>query len=42
MSWAIRVFNFTRGEINAFDPATRAFFGPLKDASGQPIDVDNV
>jgi uncharacterized protein (TIGR03118 family) len=43
MSNAILVSNNTpRGRINAFDPASGAFLGPLRDASGKPIEIDNV
>jgi hypothetical protein len=34
--------NVTRGEINAFDPTSGEFLGPLRDASGQPMIIDNV
>jgi uncharacterized protein (TIGR03118 family) len=43
MSGAILVSNnVPRGEINAFDPSTGEFLGALRDASGQPIIIDNV
>jgi uncharacterized protein (TIGR03118 family) len=43
MSNAILVSNnIPRGRINAFDPDTGAFLGPLRDASGNPIEIDNV
>jgi uncharacterized protein (TIGR03118 family) len=43
MSNAILISNNTsRGRINAFDPNTGAFLGPLRDASNQPIEIDNV
>jgi uncharacterized protein (TIGR03118 family) len=43
MSNAILVSNNTpRGRINAFDLTTGAFLGPLRDASGKPIVIDNV
>jgi uncharacterized protein (TIGR03118 family) len=34
--------NTSRGRINAFDPNTGAFLGPLRDASNQPIEIDNI
>jgi uncharacterized protein (TIGR03118 family) len=34
--------NIPRGRINAFDPVTGAFLGPLRDAKGQPIEVDDI
>jgi uncharacterized protein (TIGR03118 family) len=34
--------NIPRGRINAFDPTSGAFLGPLRDASGKPIEIDNV
>ena len=34
--------NTTRGRINAFDPKTGAFLGALRDASGKPIEIDDV
>jgi uncharacterized protein (TIGR03118 family) len=43
MSNAILISNNTsRGRINAFDPSTGAFLGPLRDASNKPIEIDNV
>ncbi len=43
MSNAILITNNTpRGRINAFDPATGAFLGPLRDANHQPIEIDDV
>jgi uncharacterized protein (TIGR03118 family) len=43
MSNAILVSNnIPRGRINAFDPRTGTFLGPLRDASGQPIEIDDV
>lgn len=43
MSNAILISNNTsRGRINAFDPNTGDFLGPLRDASGNPIEIDNV
>lgn len=43
MSNAILITNNTpRGRINAFDPTTGAFLGPLRDASNQPIEIDDV
>jgi uncharacterized protein (TIGR03118 family) len=43
MSNAILVSNnVTRGQINAFDPTSGEFLGPLRDANGQPINIDNV
>ncbi|HEX8892600.1 MAG TPA: TIGR03118 family protein [Terriglobales bacterium] len=43
MSNAILVSNnIPRGRINAFDPTSGAFLGPLRDASGKPIEIDNV
>ena len=43
MSNAILVSNnIPRGRINAFDPETGAFLGPLRDAKGQPIEVDDI
>ena len=43
MSNAILISNNTsRGRINAFDPNTGAFLGPLRDASNKPIEIDNV
>ena len=34
--------NISRGRTNAFDPRTGAFLGPLRDASGQPIEIDGL
>jgi uncharacterized protein (TIGR03118 family) len=43
MSNAILISNNTpRGRINAFDPKTGRFLGPLRDASNKPIEIDNV
>jgi uncharacterized protein (TIGR03118 family) len=43
MSNAILISNnISRGRINAFDPSTGKFLGPLRDASGKPIEIDNV
>jgi len=43
MSNAILVSNnIARGRINAFDAASGTFLGPLRDASGKPIEIDNV
>ena len=43
MSNAILVSNnIPRGRINAFDPTTGAFLGPLRDESGKPIEIDDV
>jgi uncharacterized protein (TIGR03118 family) len=43
MSNAILISNNTsRGRINAFDPKTGSFLGPLRDASNKPIEIDNV
>ncbi len=43
MSNAILVSNNTsRGRINAFDPHTGEFLGPLRDVSGQPIEIDQL
>ncbi len=43
MSNAILVSNnIPRGRINAFDPDTGTFLGPLRDASGNPIEIDDV
>lgn len=43
MSNAILVSNnIARGRINAFDPETGKFLGPLRDDSGKPIEIDNV
>jgi uncharacterized protein (TIGR03118 family) len=43
MSNALLITNNTpRGRINAFDPKTGAFLGPLRDASGKAIEIDDV
>ena len=43
MSNAILVSNnIPRGRINAFDPVTGTFLGPLRDATGQPIEIDDI
>ena len=43
MSNALLITNNTpRGRINAFDPKTGAFLGPLRDAGGKPIEIDDV
>jgi uncharacterized protein (TIGR03118 family) len=43
MSNAILISNnISRGRINAFNPSTGQFLGPLRDASGKPIEIDNV
>lgn len=43
MSNAILISNNTsRGRINAFDPNTGAFLGPLRDANNEAIEIDNV
>ena len=43
MSNAILVTNNTsRGRINAFDATTGEFLGPLLDASGNAIEIDNI
>jgi uncharacterized protein (TIGR03118 family) len=43
MSNAILISNnISRGRINAFDPNSGAFLGPLRDASGKPIEIDGV
>jgi uncharacterized protein (TIGR03118 family) len=34
--------NIPRGRINAFDPETGKFLGPLRDSSGNPIEIDDV
>jgi uncharacterized protein (TIGR03118 family) len=34
--------NTPRGRINAFDPESGAFLGPLRDASGKAIEIDDV
>ena len=43
MSNAILISNNTsRGRINAFNPETGDFLGPLRDATGQPIEIDQL
>ncbi len=43
MSNAILISNnIPKGRINAFDPQTGEFLGPLLDASGKPIEIDDV
>lgn len=43
MSNAILISNnISRGRINAFDPETAQFLGPLRDASGKAIEIDAV
>ena len=43
LSNAILISNNTsRGRINAFNPETGAFLGPLRDATGHPIEIDEV
>lgn len=43
LSNALLISNNTpRGRINAFDPNTGAFLGPLRDTNNNPIDIDNV
>jgi uncharacterized protein (TIGR03118 family) len=43
MSNAILISNnISRGRINAFNQETGQFLGPLLDASGKPIEIDNV
>lgn len=43
MSNAILITNNTpRGRINAFDPNTGAFIGPLLDENNQPIEIDDI
>jgi uncharacterized protein (TIGR03118 family) len=43
MSGALLVTNNTsRGRINAFDPKSGAFLGPLRDATGKAIEIDDV
>lgn len=43
MSNAILISNnISRGRINAFNPETGKFLGPLRDASGNPIEIDGV
>jgi uncharacterized protein (TIGR03118 family) len=34
--------NISRGRIDAFDPNTGAFLGPLRDESGKPIEIDGL
>ena len=34
--------NISRGRVNAFDPKSGAFLGPLRDVSGQPIEIDGL
>ena len=43
MSNALLITNNTpRGRINAFDPKSGAFLGPLRDQSGKAIEIDDV
>lgn len=43
MSNAILITNNTpRGRMNAFDPNTGAFPGPLRDQNNQPIEIDDI
>jgi uncharacterized protein (TIGR03118 family) len=43
MSNAILISNnISRGRINAFNSQTGQFIGPLRDASGKPIEIDGV
>src|SRR6201997_792345 len=43
MSNAILITNNTsRGRINAFNPETGEFLGPLSDATGRPIEIDQL
>jgi uncharacterized protein (TIGR03118 family) len=43
MSNAILISNnITQGRVNAFDPKSGGFLGPLRDADGNPIEIDNV
>jgi uncharacterized protein (TIGR03118 family) len=43
MSNALLITNNTpRGRINAFDPNTGAFLGPLRDTSGKAIEIDDI
>jgi uncharacterized protein (TIGR03118 family) len=43
MSNAILISNnISRGRINAFNPETGQFLGPLRDANGTAIEVDNI
>ena len=34
--------NISRGRVNAFDPGSGTFLGPLRDSSGQPIEIDGL
>jgi uncharacterized protein (TIGR03118 family) len=34
--------NISRGRIDAFDPNTGAFLGPLRDEGGKPIEIDGL
>jgi large exoprotein involved in heme utilization and adhesion len=43
MSNALLVTNNTpRGRINAFNPSNGEFLGPLRDASGKVIEIDDI
>jgi hypothetical protein len=43
MSNAILISNnISRGRINAFNPETGQFLGPLRDANNKVIEVDNI
>jgi hypothetical protein len=43
MSNAILISNnISRGRINAFNPQTGEFLGPLRDPNGKPIEIDGV
>ena len=43
MSNAILISNnIPKGRINAFNPETGEFLGPLRDANGKPIEVDHI
>jgi uncharacterized protein (TIGR03118 family) len=43
MSGALLITNnTTHGRINAFDPKSGAFLGPLRDASGKAIEIDDI
>jgi uncharacterized protein (TIGR03118 family) len=43
MSNAILISNNTpKGQINAFNPDTGQFLGPLRDANGKVIEIDNI
>jgi uncharacterized protein (TIGR03118 family) len=43
MSNALLITNNTsRGRINAFDPKSGAFLGPLRDTSGKAIEIDDI